>query len=156
MNPCLWCGDEYSEGMEGCCRSCWEKNQFPGPEVEEEPPQRSLWKRNIVERRLKGGGEMITAKFQRLAHSGTNQIIVEGGRFGKQEASPGGGVWGGHSIFDSVIGHCMKDLSAREVAEVYRQLCIQMNQLGPDNIPMTWQEMFDEFKVEMANRKILI
>jgi hypothetical protein len=29
MSICLWCGSEYLEGMEGCCRSCWEKNQFP-------------------------------------------------------------------------------------------------------------------------------
>ena len=25
---CLWCGNYYSEGMEGVCRSCWEKYQF--------------------------------------------------------------------------------------------------------------------------------
>lgn len=30
MNQCLWCGDYYEQGMEGICRSCWEKNQFVG------------------------------------------------------------------------------------------------------------------------------
>lgn len=28
MEKCLWCGDEYTEGLDGCCRSCWEKYQF--------------------------------------------------------------------------------------------------------------------------------
>lgn len=27
---CLWCGSEYIQGQEGCCRSCWEKYQFVG------------------------------------------------------------------------------------------------------------------------------
>jgi len=27
-NVCLWCGNYYNEGMEGCCRKCWEDNQF--------------------------------------------------------------------------------------------------------------------------------
>ena len=25
---CLWCGAVYEEGMDGCCRKCWEENQF--------------------------------------------------------------------------------------------------------------------------------
>jgi hypothetical protein len=29
MNQCLLCGNGYVEGMEGVCRSCWEKYQFP-------------------------------------------------------------------------------------------------------------------------------
>ena len=28
MAQCLWCGNEYAEGMEGVCRGCWEKHQF--------------------------------------------------------------------------------------------------------------------------------
>jgi hypothetical protein len=32
---CLWCGDNYVEGMEGCCRKCWEENQFSKQDKEE-------------------------------------------------------------------------------------------------------------------------
>jgi hypothetical protein len=34
MKQCLWCGNEYTEGMDGICRSCWEKNQFSAGEDE--------------------------------------------------------------------------------------------------------------------------
>jgi len=30
---CLWCGNNYEEGLEGCCRRCWEENQFNSEEV---------------------------------------------------------------------------------------------------------------------------
>jgi hypothetical protein len=33
QNRCLWCGAEYSQGMEGVCRECWDKNQFPKKEL---------------------------------------------------------------------------------------------------------------------------
>jgi len=36
---CLWCGNDYIEGMEGICRSCWEKNQFS---QEEEMTEKKL------------------------------------------------------------------------------------------------------------------
>jgi hypothetical protein len=31
---CLWCGNEYSEGMDGIYRSCWERYQFEDTEEE--------------------------------------------------------------------------------------------------------------------------
>lgn len=100
--------------------------------------------------------QMLTARFQRVPHSGTNEIIVEGGRFGNQQPNQYGGVTGGYAIFEGIVEHCMKDLSSREISEVYRQVCVQMNQLGPEDTPLTWHEMFEEFKATMSNRGVKI
>lgn len=35
MSQYLWCGEEVREGVEGICRACCERNQFP------EQPQES-------------------------------------------------------------------------------------------------------------------
>jgi len=30
-NQCLYCGENYTQGQEGCCRRCWEQYQFVKP-----------------------------------------------------------------------------------------------------------------------------
>ena len=61
-----------------------------------------------------------------------------------------------YHLWDSIIGHCAKHLSNRQMVDVYKQLCIQLQKIGKNNTPYCYLEMFEEFKKAMKERNVQV
>jgi len=59
-------------------------------------------------------------------------------------------------LWDTIIAHCAKDLSPNELKKVLADCEAQLRELGPDNTPLKFQEMFDDLKKAMLDRGIKI
>ena len=59
-------------------------------------------------------------------------------------------------LWDGIIEHCSKDYSPRQLADIYRQLCVQLSQMQKEDIPFCYLEMMDEFKAGLINLKVQI
>jgi hypothetical protein len=59
-------------------------------------------------------------------------------------------------LWDGIIEHCCKAYSPRQLAEIYRQLCIQLSKLNKDDIPFCYLEMMEEFKEALKNLKVTV
>ena len=92
---------------------------------------------------------MVKASFVRY-HNSSEFIEVEGIDYAdKREKYT-------LSLYDGIVEHCAKSLTDKEMVEIYKCLCIQLQQLGKENIPYIFNEMFEEFKIAMKNRNISI
>lgn len=60
------------------------------------------------------------------------------------------------SLYDGIVEHCAKQLSNRQMVEVYKCLCVQLQKLGKEDTPFIFNEMFEEFKIAMKNRGVTI
>ena len=92
---------------------------------------------------------MIKADFVRW-HDMSEFIRVEGIDYADKRESYS------LSLYDGIVEHCAKQLSNKEMVEVYKCLCIQLQKLGKENIPYIFNEMFEEFKIAMKNRGVTI
>jgi hypothetical protein len=95
------------------------------------------------------GGEMIKASFV-LWHDSSEYIEVKGIDFEDKRED-----YSLH-LYDGIIEHCAKKLSNRQMVDVYKGLCIQLQKLGQENTPLIYLKMFEEFKIAMKNRNVSI
>lgn len=57
------------------------------------------------------------------------------------------------SLFEGIIEHCAQDLSTNELKTAYAQVCKQMSEMKPDDVPLVYKKMISELQAVIVNRK---
>lgn len=58
------------------------------------------------------------------------------------------------SLYDTIVEHCAKDLSNKELKAVYESCNAQIKAMDPDDVPFQFYELMDDLHTAVVNRAI--
>lgn len=56
-------------------------------------------------------------------------------------------------LWEGIMEHCAQDLSTNELKTAYAQVCKQISEMNPDDVPLIFKKMISELQAVIINRK---
>ena len=97
----------------------------------------------------------LRAEFQTNWQSGQNCILVKVPTIGRYDETIGKEILANYNVWDGIVEHCCKEFSNKQMLDIYEQLECYFVRTSPDDVPIIYREIFQDFKEAMKNRNLL-